>query len=73
MNELPDLLQAVEASIRSVKYTLGIAQKVHPPSHRADMIRSQLEASLEILEKAKNFGTAGGSGFHMAVTQETKP
>jgi len=72
MKTLYDLMQAVDASIRSIDYTLGIAQDVYPPGHRVDMIRSQLEAAREVLVKAKGFGSAS-SGYFKAVAQTEPP
>jgi hypothetical protein len=72
MKNLYDLMQAIEASIRSIDYTLGIAKEVYPPVHRIDMIRSQVEVARDVLEKAKGFGSAS-SGFFKAVDPTEPP
>lgn len=72
VSDLSVLLQAIDASIRSVDYSINKAKQVYPPSHRVDMIRSQLETAREVLEKAKSFGTAS-SGLYQAVGPTEPP
>lgn len=62
MSSADDLLDAIEASIRSVDFSLNVASKVYPPNHRADMARSQLETAREVLVKARDFCATRSTG-----------
>lgn len=73
MSDLSDLAQAIDASIRSVDFSLRIAQQVVPPSHRADMARSQLEAAREVLGRAKDFAMGKSSGLYPALRPTDPP
>lgn len=73
MSDLSELLQAIDASLRSVDYTLTVARLVHPPSHRGDMARSQLEAAREILVKAKDYASGKSSGMYPALRLTDPP
>lgn len=73
MSDISDLLRAIDASIRSIDYTLGIAANVDPPgSHRVGMVVSQLETAREVLVKARGFGAAKSSGMIPAVQDPNK-
>jgi hypothetical protein len=70
MATIEDLVRAIDASIKSVDYTLGVAEKVVPGGTRVNMARSQLELAREILLKARGYGAGKSSGtFDAAEVQ----
>lgn len=67
MATIEDLLRSIDASIKSVDYALGVAEKVTPGGTRANVVRSQLELAREILIKARGYGAAKSSGTYSAA------
>jgi len=66
MTTIDELLQAIDASIKSVDYTLGIVERTQPKSHKTDLVKSQLEVAREILVKARGYGAGRSSGQYDA-------
>lgn len=62
MATLDELLRAIDASIKSTDYTLGVSEKVIPHGTRVNVVRSQLELAREILVKARGYAAAKSSG-----------
>lgn len=67
MATLDELLRAIDASIKSTDYTLGVSEKVIPPGTRVNVVRSQLELAREILVKARGYAAAKSSGTFSAT------
>lgn len=67
MATLDELLRAIDASIKSTDYTLGVSEKVTPPGTRVNVVRSQLELAREILVKARGYASAKSSGTYNAA------
>lgn len=73
MATIEDLVRAIDATIKSVDYTLGVAEKVTPGT-RVNVVRSQLELAREIVVKARGYAAAKSSGtFSAAELQGVMP
>lgn len=74
MSTLEELVRSIDATIRSIDYTLGVAEKVDPPGTRVNVVRSQLELAREVVVKARGYAAAKSSGtFSAAELQGVLP
>lgn len=74
MATLEDLLKSIDATLRSIDYTLGVSEQIVPPGTRVNVVRSQLELAREIVVKARGYAGAKSSGtFSAAELQGVLP
>ena len=57
-----DLHQALFTAAAQLQHAIDVANEVHPQGHRVLMARSQLEAALLCIDRAKQFTNAKTSG-----------